>query len=172
MGDVSGDADVPPDEPPAGPPTAGQPAGPPPLHDRDEVVLDVAIDDEGHSGRGRLTVLRLSWRADDALAVALHLSAQPAHPALPRGQWVVLRDFLRYGLEQHTGDGAVRIWPDELRDRVWFELERYGRPACVSIPRDGLRDFLDRTDQQVPSGLERSEQALEDLLTRLLRSYP
>jgi len=134
-----------------------------------EVTLDVVIEDGGHSGRGRLTVLRFSWRPADPLAVGLVLSAQPDHPALPRGSWIVLRDFLRYGLDEPTGDGSVRIRPDELRDRVWFELERYGRPACVSVARDRVRRFLDHTEEQVPCGGERSDDALEELLVRLLQ---
>ena len=75
---------------------------------------------------------------------------------------------LRYGLEEPTGDGTVRIRPDEARDRVWLELERYGRPACVSIPRATVRAFLDRTELAVPSGAERSQEALDRLLDRLM----
>ena len=143
-----------------------QPDGP--VVDSDlAVVLDVVVD--ALSGRGRLTVLRLRWHRDDPLAVALELSAQPDHPALPRGSWVVLRDFLRYGCEERTGDGTVRIWPDDIRDRVWLELERYGRPACVSLARPLLRDFLALTDRQVPSGDEAAGAAVDDLLERLLR---
>ena len=140
------------------------------LDDSGELTLDVVIEDAGHTGRGRLTVLRFLWHRDDALAVRLRLSAQPDHPALPRGAWVVLRDFLRYGLEEPTGDGMVRLRPDEPRDRVWLELEGYGRAACVSVPRARLRAFLDLTEEQVPCGEERSAQALEALLARLLRS--
>ena len=77
----------------------------------------------------------------------LLLTAQPDHPALPRGRWVVLRDFLRYGLDEPTGDGEVRIRPDDLRDRVWLELARPGRAACVSLPRETAREFLDRTER-------------------------
>ena len=133
------------------------------------VRLEVVIEDGGHSGRGRLTVLRFSWSPADPLAVDLLLSAQPDHPALPRGRWIVLRDFLRYGLTEPTGDGVVRIRPDPARDRVWLELERDGRPACVSVAGDRLRAFLDHTEQQVPCGAERSDAALEDLLNRLLQ---
>ena len=134
------------------------------------VTAEVVISDGGHSGRGRRTVLSLVWSADDPLAVSLQLTAQPDHPALPRGEWVILRDFLRYGLEEPTGDGEVRIRPDELRDRVWFELARPGRAACVSIPRPVAQDFLDRTEQAVPCGAERSDEAVDRLLDRLLSS--
>lgn len=134
------------------------------------ITAEVVIDDGGSTGRGRRTVLRLVWSEDDPLALRLELTAEPDHPALPRGEWVVLRDFLRYGLDEPTGDGEVRIRPDELRDRVWFELARPGRAACVSIPRAVARDFLDRTEERVPCGEERSSDAIDALLERLLRS--
>ena len=125
------------------------------------------ISDGGHTGRGHRTVLRLVWSPDDPLAVRLLLTAQPDHPALPRGEWVVLRDFLRYGLSEPTGDGEVRIRPDELRDRVWFELSRPGRAACVSVPREVARGFLDRTDAATPHCVDA---AVDALLARLLAS--
>lgn len=130
----------------------------------------VVVDDGGVSGRGRMTVLGLSWVPGDPLAVVLRLSAQPDHPALPRGCWTVLRDFLHYGLEEPTGDGDVRIRPDDVRDRVWFDLDRLGRPACVSVPRPMLRTFLAHTEALVPTGEERSDEAVEALLLRLLQS--
>ena len=132
------------------------------------MTVEVVISDGGHTGRGRRTVLSMVWSPADPLAVQLLLSAQPDHPALPRGHWVVLRDFLRYGLDEPTGDGEVRIRPDDLRDRVWFELARPGRAACVSVPREVARDFLDRTEAEVACGAERSEQAIDALLDRLL----
>lgn len=135
-----------------------------------QVTVEVVVDGGGASGRGRLTVLRLVWSQDDPLAVLLLLSAQPDHPALPRGRWVVLRDFLRYGLTTRTGDAEVKILPDEARDRVWLELARGGRPCCVSLPRTTVAEFLDATERVVPSGEERSEAAVDELLERLLRS--
>ena len=140
------------------------------LHPDGTVVVQAVIDDGGLSGRGRLTVLRLSWRPSDPLAVELLLTAQPDHPALPRGQWVVLRDFLRYALEEPTGDGAVRLRPDVALDRLWFELARPGRAACVSVARPLIRAFLAQTEQAVPSGAERSDRVMDELIERLLSS--
>jgi len=51
---------------------------------------------------------------------------------------------------------------------VWFELERPGRAACVSVPRALVANFLDRTEEVVPCGEERSESAIDALLDRLL----
>jgi hypothetical protein len=137
---------------------------------QDEVAAEVVLDDGHLTGRGRTTVLRLQWLPDDPLAVSLTLTAEPDHPSLPRGEWVILRDFLHYGLDQPTGDGDVRIRPDEQRDRVWLELEQLGRAASVSVPRPVLREFLDRTEEVVPTGAERSAEQIDALLVRLLES--
>jgi len=136
------------------------------------VTVEVVIDDRGSSGRGRMTVLTLLWHPEDPLAVEILLVAQPDHPALPRGRWVVLRDFLRYGLDEPTGDGAVRIRPDAPGGRVQLELARAGRDATVSVPRDTVLAFLEQTEQLVPSGTERSEDAIDALLARLLGAQP
>jgi hypothetical protein len=136
------------------------------------VAVEVVIDDRGSTGRGRITVLTLLWRPEDPLAVELLLVAQPDHPALPRGRWVVLRDFLRYGLDEPTGDGAVRISPDPARGRVQLDLARPGRDATVSVPRETVLAFLEQTEQAVPSGTERSEDAIDALLARLLGTEP
>jgi hypothetical protein len=136
------------------------------------VSVEVVIDDGGSTGRGRITVLTLLWHPDDPLAVEILLVAQPDHPALPRGRWVVLRDFLRYGLDEPTGDGEVRIRPDPARARVQLQLARHGRDARVSVPRPTVLAFLEQTEQAVPCGSERSEEAIDALLTRLLGAQP
>lgn len=133
-----------------------------------DVRAEVVLDDGRLTGHGRMTVLRLGWSPADPLAVTLTLAALPDHPSLPRGEWVILRDFLRYGLEEATGDGEVRIRPDRQLDRVWFELERPGRAACVSVPRRLVADFLDRTEDVIATGQERSDSAIDALLDRLL----
>ena len=144
------------------------PSGVPPA----PVAVEVVIDDGGSTGRGRITVLTLLWHPEDPLAVELLLVAQPDHPALPRGRWVVLRDFLRYGLDEPTGDGAVRIRPDPLRDRVRLELARPGRDASVTVARETVLSFLEQTERSVPCGSERSDQAIDALLSRLLGAQP
>jgi hypothetical protein len=134
----------------------------------DEVAAEAVLDDGRLSGRGLTTLLTFRWHADDPLAVSMTITAEPDHPSLPRGEWVILRDFLRYGLEEATGDGEVRMRPDAQLDRIWFELERPGRAASVSVPRALVREFLDRTEAVVPTGAESSDAALDALLVRLL----
>jgi hypothetical protein len=146
-----------------------------------DVVVDVDVDDPGVAGipgardpeaprSGKRTMLRFSWDRDDPLAVSIELSSTPDHPALPRGQWIVLRDFLRYGLEEPTGDGAVRISPDPANGAVSIRLARDGRPAWVRAPSDTIRTFLDRTEAFLPSGEESSEEALDALIKALLKA--
>lgn len=133
----------------------------------DQVTAEVVVSDRHVSGRGRTTVLRLTWHTSDPLAVCLLLTATPDHPSLPRGSWVVLRDFLRYGSEEPTGDGQVRIRPDDSQDRIRLDLTGdWG--GWVTLPRQVLRNFLDATEALVPTGEERPEAELDALITRLL----
>jgi Streptomyces sporulation and cell division protein, SsgA len=117
----------------------------------------------------RITVLTLCWRRDDPLAVRLTVNSTPDHPSLPRGSWIVLRDFLRYGLDEPTGDGAVRFQPDPGRQRVQLRLTRPGRPAWISAPCSVLRTFLDQTDAMDPTGEARSAHALDAVIDQLLK---
>ncbi len=139
-----------------------------------EVVVDPAGGDaRGRSARGPMSVLLLAWRADDPLAVALTLTSTPEHPALPRGEWAVLRDFLRYGTETPTGDGEVRIRPDTSRALVWLELARGApRPCCIAVDTAVMAAFLDETERHVPAGEERSEEAVDALIALLLDRPP
>ncbi len=116
----------------------------------------------------RITVLTLSWSREDPMAVHLKVSSSPDHPALPRGTWVVLRDFLRAGLDEPTGDGAVRIAPDPGSERVLLRLARAGRPAWISAPRSVVSGFLEQTDAQDPTGEQRSAEAVDAVITSLL----
>jgi hypothetical protein len=132
-----------------------------------EITAHVVVDDPGMSGHGHLTILGMLWHANDPLAVVLTLSAQPDHPSLPRGEWAVLRDFLRYGIEEPTGDGAVRIGPGG-DGRVVLELETGARRYTVNVPADVVCDFLDETETVVPAGDEASDEVMDALIARLL----
>lgn len=132
-----------------------------------DITAHVVVDDSGMSGHGHLTVLALSWNRDDPLAVRLTLATQPDHPALPRGEWAVLREFLRYGLEEATGDGDVRIRPEE-DGRVRLELLGEAKPYTVHVPCAVLLEFLDETESVVATGAEADEEVIDALIARLL----
>ena len=132
-----------------------------------EITTHVVVDDSGMSGHGHLTVLVMTWNSDDPLAVRLNLSAQPDHPALPRGEWAVLREFLRYGIEEPTGDGNVRIRPED-DGRVRLDLLGEAKPYAVRVAADVLRSFLDETETIVATGTEADEAMTDALIARLL----
>jgi hypothetical protein len=131
------------------------------------VSAHVVVDDAGMTGHGHLTVLGLSWTPHEPIAVVLTLAAQPDHPALPRGEWAVLRDFLRYGIEEATGDGMVRIQPDG-NGRVLLELLGQAKPYSVHVPADVICDFLDQTESIVATGAAAEDEVIDALIERLL----
>jgi hypothetical protein len=133
------------------------------------ITAHVVVDDSGMTGHGHLTLLGLTWCKDEPLAVVLSLAAQPDHPALPRGEWALLRDFLRYGLEEPTGDGAVRLRPDGT-GRVRLELIGGTKTYVVHAPATMISDFLDETETVVPHGAEAGDDVMDALIARLLDS--
>jgi hypothetical protein len=132
-----------------------------------EITAHVVVDDSGMSGHGHLTVLALFWSREDPLAVRLTLSAQPDHPALPRGEWAVLRECLRYGTEEPTGDGDVRIRP-QGDGRILLELLGEAKPYTVHVSAVVLHDFLDETEAVVATGAEADDEVMDALIARLL----
>lgn len=136
----------------------------------DDVGVEIVITNGDGLRSGRPTVLRLGWQRDDPLAVHLAMRGIPDHPTLYGGSWVVLRDFLRYGLEEATGDGDVRISPAPDGSLVELRLGAVGgRPCRLELPTATVRGFLAATDAIVPSGEEQGETELEALIERLLR---
>lgn len=129
----------------------------------------IVADDARGSGRGPVTTLRLSWRRPDPLAVRLSIASRPDHPSLPSGEWFVLRDSLRRGLHEPTGQGDVRMEP-EGGDQVSLQLVRDGRSTWAVVATGPVREFLDRTEALVAAGDERSQEAVDTLIEALLRA--
>jgi hypothetical protein len=132
-----------------------------------DVSTEFVLDDASTSGR--VTVLVVTWRACDPLAVSLSLVSRPDHPALPQGDWVAPRDALRAGLEAPTGDGDVRFTPHPQRSEVQLELTTGSRHSTVVLATEPLRAFLERTEKVVPAGQEHLEHELDAVLDDLLR---
>jgi hypothetical protein len=132
-----------------------------------QVSTRVVVNDDGGSSTRHRTVLALSWDDSDPLAVRIVLSTEPDHPSLPRGEWVMLRDFLRYGCSEPTGDGAVRVRP-EGDDRILLALQDDTKTFEVRVPVVTITGFLDETERAVPTGREAGEEVLDELIRRLL----
>lgn len=133
------------------------------------VDLELTVT-SGGPGAGRQIDVSLRWDPADPLEVVITVSARPDHPALPRGRWVLLRDFLRYGLDEPTGDGAVRVLPNPPTGSVEFELARAGRPCLVAVPIPLVAAFLSFTERTVPFGEERSDADVEAFIAKLLQT--
>jgi len=139
-----------------------------------EIVLG-----EGRPWRGHVPVLRLSWSPSDPLAVLVMVGARPAHPALLRGRWVVLRDMLRAalapggGARGRAGVGAQRpaghVQVSRQGGHVTLTLRSASLPCVVSVPAGPVRDFLAETDAVVPPGRECWGPALDAEIARMLR---
>jgi hypothetical protein len=132
-----------------------------------DVSTEFVVDEASTSGRA--TVLVVTWRACDPLAVSLSVVSRPDHPALPQGNWVAPRDALRAGLEAPTGEGDVRFVP-EPGDEVRLDLTDGERHASYVVGAAPLRAFLERTENVVPAGQEHPEQELDAVLDELLRA--
>ncbi len=133
---------------------------------------------DGRPWRGHLPVLRLSWSENDPLAVIVVVGARPAHPALLRGRWVVLRDALRAvlapGGERSGGAGlgtsrpAGHVSMSRQDEHVTLTLRAASLPCVVTVPAGPMRDFLDETDAVVPPGRESWGPALDAEIARML----
>jgi hypothetical protein len=132
-----------------------------------QVSTRVVVNDDGATSSRHRTVLALSWNDSDPLAVSILLSTEPDHPSLPHGEWVMLRDFLRYGCSEPTGDGSVRIRPD-TEGRVLLVLEDKSKTFEIRVPTVTVTGFLDETELAVPTGSEAGEEVLDELIRRLL----
>jgi hypothetical protein len=132
-----------------------------------QVSTRVVVNDDGATSSRHRTVLALSWNDSDPLAVSILLSTEPDHPSLPHGEWVMLRDFLRYGCSEPTGDGSVRIRPD-ADSRVLLVLQDKSKTFEIRVPTATVTGFLDETELAVPTGSEAGEEVLDELIRRLL----
>ena len=135
----------------------------------EEVRVDIVADTG--AGTESSTLLQLRWRPVDPLAVALTVRRLPQHPSLVQGEWLMLRDFLRYGLEAATGDGDVRLRPG-TEANVVIDLSGKRGQCSLSVPAAAVREFLVATERVVPCGAERSDEAIDHLIEQLLGREP
>jgi hypothetical protein len=136
------------------------------------VSCEIVLGD-GRPWREHLPVLRLSWTESDPLAVVVVVGARPAHPALLRGRWVVLRDTLRSVLAPVGGASqAVRaaghVSMSRQDEHVTLTLRSASLPCVVTVPAGPMRDFLAETDAVVPPGAEPWASALDAEIARML----
>lgn len=69
-------------------------------------------------------------------------------------EWPIARDLLADGITDPTGDGDVRVEPDESGRGVWITLASPTGHARFLVARGDVIDFVDLTIEQVRLGEE------------------
>ena len=82
--------------------------------------------------------------------------------------WTFARDLLVDGLDDAVGSGDVRVRPYGY-DRTVLEFRAPEGTAVVHVRSGEVRDFLGRTTELVPVGLEHLQVDLDGDLAELLR---
>jgi hypothetical protein len=85
--------------------------------------------------------------------------------------WMMARDLLRRGLTEPAGEGDVRVRPVAGSAGQACVLMEFCSPdGSLAIEAEGaaVADFLDRTLDAVPAGLEDQHLGLDDLIASLL----
>lgn len=91
------------------------------------------------------------YRDADPYAVTLAFEAGP----LRWVSWTFARDLLAAGLAATSGEGDVRITPDNGDDtRVWLHVASPSGAACFAFQRADLERALDDAEHLVPEGTE------------------
>ncbi len=83
--------------------------------------------------------------------------------------WVFSRELLTEGLDQPSGDGDVRIWPESLqgRDVICISLRSPDGEALLRAPAEALIEFLSSAYALCPRGNERGHLKIDRALKAL-----
>lgn len=82
-------------------------------------------------------------------------------------EWVFARDLLLDGLTEPSGEGDLRVAPDEDPDLVALEIHAPGGSAAFTLDRHDTEEFLARTLELVPAGTESTHFDIDRLLADL-----
>ena len=113
-------------------------------------------------------VASLHYSADDpyAIRMAFHVGADA--PV----EWIFARELLTAGLNGHSGEGDVQVWPSQEPGRGVLNLtlsSPFGE-ARFEAPREATAAFLARTFEVIAAGQEGKfldvDDELDDLLWR------
>ena len=113
-----------------------------------EVCVQVVAPIDGPSQVG------VSMHYDTADPYAVHAVFRVA--AEQQVAWVFARELLSEGLDRHSGDGDVHLWPasDAGHEVVCIALRSPDGEALLQAPADDLVDFLSSTYALCPRGRE------------------
>jgi hypothetical protein len=118
------------------------------------------------AGSDAVTPVTTRWTYDSSEPYALTVAF-----ATERGrwvEWVFARDLLIDGLTEPTGEGDLRVSPDDV-DPELLVLEIYAPSgsAIFSLDREDVEEFLAATLDLVPAGAESTHFDIDRLLAEL-----
>jgi hypothetical protein len=83
-------------------------------------------------------------------------------------EWVFARDLLIDGLTEPTGEGDLRVSPDDVDpELIVMEIYAPSGSAIFSLDREDVEDFLAATLDLVPAGTESTHFDIDRLLAEL-----
>jgi anti-sigma regulatory factor (Ser/Thr protein kinase) len=106
-----------------------------------ERVTAERVLDESPSGAWRV-MLTVQWLPSRPQVIELRVAGEPAHPALPSGEWLIRRDALARGLQIPTQTSGVWLVPDSEAGLVTLRLP-LDQP--VAVPISWFRRLLEQT---------------------------
>ncbi|MET8226091.1 SsgA family sporulation/cell division regulator [Streptomyces sp. NPDC005301] len=102
--------------------------------------------------------LAFHYAADEPYSVRMVVHTGSTPPV----EWVFARDLLTEGLRRPAGLGDVQVWPAPRRAHqleagggaVRIRISSPDGTTVLSLPARPLRDFVERSLEEVPSGAE------------------
>jgi Streptomyces sporulation and cell division protein, SsgA len=113
-------------------------------------------------------VASLHYSADDPYAIRMAFHVGADEPV----EWIFARELLTAGMQAHTGEGDVRVWPsrDPDSDLLNLALSSPFGEAHFEAPCTATAAFLARTFEMIAAGAESEfldvDDELDDLLWR------
>ncbi|MEV6118722.1 SsgA family sporulation/cell division regulator [Streptomyces sp. NPDC052109] len=142
-------------------------------------------DERPHPRTGRLCLdqtIHLIVSATQALPVEVRFSYDAADPFAVRmdftgcagvaAPWVFARDLLYAGLQELSGIGHVRVWPDRRRHgagSIRILLNGREGTAVLRVPAAPFEKWLTKTFSVVPAGTEQDHLYWDDVVRELLQ---
>jgi hypothetical protein len=111
-------------------------------------------------------VASLYYSAEDPYAIRMAFHVGMDEPV----EWIFARDLLAVGLEGPAGEGDVQVWPGEEHGEEVLNLalsSPFGE-AHFEAPLSATAEFLQRTFEVIPAGLEIDFIDLDSELNELL----
>lgn len=117
------------------------------------------------AGSDAVTPVTTRWTYDstEPFAVTVAFATERGHWI----EWVFARELLVDGLTEPSGEGDLRVAPDDDPDILVLEIHAPSGSAVFVLDRYDSEEFLARTLELVPAGSESTHFDIDRLLAEL-----